>query len=129
LEVEPAVLNFGGFQLGEVNRLKLKVRNTAGYSTRVTLVPPTTPFFKVCLCSAKAYVAVRVASHRHVLQVNHTDRHGSIPPGLADEITVEFCAQEWRYYYDCIRIHSEVSKVCLPDMYKHGVDAHRRLTD
>jgi hypothetical protein len=42
-------------------------------------------------------------------QAKYTTRHGSIPPGIAEEIEVQFCAQEWRYYYDCIRIHSEVS--------------------
>ena len=28
--------------------------------------------------------------------------------GMCEEIVVQFMPTEWRYYYDCIRIHSEV---------------------
>jgi hypothetical protein len=47
LSTDPAVLHFGGFQLGQVYKQTLLVRNISTVGTRHHILPPTTPFFKV----------------------------------------------------------------------------------
>jgi hypothetical protein len=43
------------------------------------------------------------------LQVTHQRKPGSIAPGLAEHLVIEFTGQQLRYHYDCIRVQTEVS--------------------
>ena len=47
LQADPAVMHFGGFELGRVYRQTLRIRNVRAGGTRIHIVPPSTPFFKV----------------------------------------------------------------------------------
>lgn len=48
------------------------------------------------------------------LHHDHAEQEGLIPPGLSEEIEIEFRPTEWRYYYDCIRIHTEDGNMLIP---------------
>lgn len=92
LQADPAVLHFGGYTVGQVLRQTLRVRNVKASGTRIHILPPSTPFFKAT-CDAKK---------------------GLLAAGMSDEITIEFFPQQYRYYYDCIRIHSEEENLLIP---------------
>ena len=35
-------------------------------------------------------------------------KKGLLAPGMTEEVAVEFCPTQYRYYYDCVRVHCEV---------------------
>lgn len=47
LGADPQVMHFGGFQLGQTYTQVLRICNTSTSATRIHIIPPTTPFFKV----------------------------------------------------------------------------------
>nr|ADD85929.2 FAP221 [Chlamydomonas reinhardtii]7SQC_M0 Chain M0, FAP221 [Chlamydomonas reinhardtii]7SQC_M1 Chain M1, FAP221 [Chlamydomonas reinhardtii] len=92
LQAEPAVLNFGGYELGKVYSQVLRIRNVRASGTRFHIIPPSTPFFKAT-CPAKK---------------------GLLAPGMTEEVAVEFCPTQYRYYYDCVRVHCEEENLLIP---------------
>ena len=92
LKAFPFVMHFGGYQVGKAHRQVLRIQNSADFSHGVHIIPPGTPFFKAH-CPAK---------------------RGTIAPGMSEEIVIEFCPDEYRYYYDCVRVHSEEVNLLVP---------------
>ncbi len=87
LQAEPGVLHFGGYSVGQVFKQVLRIRNVRASATRFHIISPTTPFFKATCPNKK----------------------GALAPGMSEEIVVEFLPTEYRYFYDCIRIHCQVT--------------------
>lgn len=65
--------------------------NKSKFSQRVSIIPPTTPFFKI-----------------------KYSRRGLIAPGLSEIISLSFTPQSYMYYYDYIRILCEGEKMIIP---------------
>ena len=43
-----------------------------------------------------------------LLQATCNNKKGLLAAGMSEVVQLEFCAAEWRYYYDCLRLHCEV---------------------
>lgn len=83
ITVEPEVLNFAGFfDLNKTYTMKAKIINSSNTPQRVNILPPMTPFFKV-----------------------KYSKKGMIPTNSCEEIYVQFNPTDYKYYYDCVRIH------------------------
>lgn len=77
IEPLPAVVHFGGFEVGKTHQLKLKLLNKGTSIRKLHVVNPTTLFF-AC----------------HVVKQDN-----GLYPGFSDEVQIEFTPQEWRCVY------------------------------
>lgn len=93
VEVRPHILHFGGFQIHKEHVHTLRVVNISTSSLRVSIIGPTTQWFKIDF-----------------------DKKGLLAPGMSEEITVRFEPHEWRYYYDTIKVFcgSQAENLIVP---------------
>ncbi|KAA8579571.1 hypothetical protein FQN60_006664 [Etheostoma spectabile] len=82
IQAEPPVLHFSGFELGNDYVKSLKLINISTEVINIHVIPTQTKHF----------------------QTTYTKKYRLIP-GLAYTLKVRLCPDEWRYFYDCIRVH------------------------
>ncbi|GLD68476.1 cilia- and flagella-associated protein 221 isoform X1 [Lates japonicus] len=82
IQAEPPELHFSGFELGKDYLKILKLINISSEVMNIHIIPTQTKHF----------------------QTTYTKKYRLIP-GLAYTLRVRFCPDEWRYFYDCIRVH------------------------
>ncbi|XP_062604429.1 cilia- and flagella-associated protein 221-like isoform X2 [Saccostrea cucullata] len=79
---KPAIIHFGGFEVDKKHVQSLQIVNASTEVIRMHIIPPQSKYF--------------------YLKYKKTER---LVPGLTIDCTIEFSPDEWRYYYDCIRIN------------------------
>ncbi len=88
----PSVVKFQGFEIRKTHTLKVRLINNSPAPQRLHILPPSTPYFKI-----------------------RYSKKGMVPAGIAEEIYIQFTPNdEYKYYYDCIRIHCEGDKILIP---------------
>lgn len=94
----PSIIHFGGFEVGKTHTIILKLLNSGADRTRVNIIPPTTEFFKASYQKREALI-----------------------PGTAEEVQILFTPSEYRYYYDCIRVHGQNDENILVPIHAYPV--------
>lgn len=88
----PSMVKFAGFELRKTHTLKVKLINNSPAPQRLHILPPATPYFKI-----------------------KYNKKGMIPPGISEDIYVQFTpGDEFKYFYDSVRIHCEGDKILIP---------------
>ncbi|XP_033097701.1 cilia- and flagella-associated protein 221-like [Anneissia japonica] len=98
IQARPASIHYAGFEPGKLHKMKLTIANVSTEVVKMHIIPPTTQYFKVWYTKGDRLV-----------------------PGLTMDCTVEFRPDEWRYFYDCIRIHCKGDNNLLVPIHAYPV--------
>lgn len=90
VKITPAIVHFEGIAVGQTKTAVVSICNVAREVVRMHVVPPQTDAFSIKYTKGERLV-----------------------PGMTMNVIVELNANEYRYYYDAIRIHCPVRETSL----------------
>ncbi|CAK8672316.1 unnamed protein product [Clavelina lepadiformis] len=97
-KIQPSVVHFNGYKLDKPQKTSIKICNCSSEKQNLHIIPPATKYFNI-----------------------HYKKPDRFVPGFTIEITITFLADEWRYYYDCIRIQCKGEENLLVPLHAFPV--------
>lgn len=139
LETSPPIVHFGGFRTENIHELTVMTAYLTALKSfgrlSITSIPPHRSYSLSKPLVFSAHSSHLLLSFYQVRVINKSDtkqrihvlppqtssfkfdvaNNGFIRPGLAQDITITFRPSEYRYYYDCIRLHCPGQNILVRD--------------
>ena len=90
-EVTPAICHFSGFLVGKQYVQEISIININTSIKRLEILPLKSSVYKL-----------------------QYDLIGTLAPGLCQKFKIIFAPEEYKYYYECIRVHTKEQDLLIP---------------
>jgi hypothetical protein len=87
----PGIVHFSGLIAGQESVQVLSIINRSSSSQRLIIIPPSTEYFSI-----------------------QYEKRGLLAAGMSQKVIIKFYPTEYRYYYDAIKVRSEVDNLLIP---------------